>query len=126
MALDPVIGALFSAGASIAKPAQPAGPSISGATGPVLGFDNSGWTVATHGSTASARSGDRGGLTGTIGIPDAPQFRAAVQPNPYYYGGAGGDPFPIGDTGGASLSISPAYLGLAAVALVVVILLKRK
>jgi hypothetical protein len=48
----------------------PAGPSRADAFfgGGVTGFDNSGWTVATGGGTASAIAGDRGGLSGS-GVP---------------------------------------------------------
>ena len=40
----------------------------SGRGGAFLNFDNSGWTVATSGSIASAAAGDRGGMTGGTGM----------------------------------------------------------
>ena len=40
----------------------------SGRGGAFLTLDNSGWTVATSGSTASAKAGDRGGSTGGTGM----------------------------------------------------------
>lgn len=40
----------------------------SGRGGAFLTLDNSGWTVATSGSKASATSGDRGGASGGTGM----------------------------------------------------------
>lgn len=47
----------------------PAAPNVatSGIGGTLLNLDNSGWTVATSGSTATAKAGDRGGLSGGSG-----------------------------------------------------------
>jgi len=53
---------------------RPAGPSTadSGRGGITLGFDNSGWSVATGASKTTATAGDRGGLssggTGLLGM----------------------------------------------------------
>ena len=58
----------------VAGSSRPAGPSQadSGRGGVTLGFDNSGWSVATGGSQTSASAGDRGGLssggTGLLGM----------------------------------------------------------
>ena len=40
----------------------------SGRGGAFVSLDNSGWTVATSGSNATATAGDRGGLTGGTGM----------------------------------------------------------
>jgi len=67
-----IISAASSVLGKAAAPAPPAGPSLSGVGGVVLGFDNSGWTVATSGGRAIATAGDRGGLTGAVTVPPAP------------------------------------------------------
>lgn len=88
--LIPQAGRLLGSAAAASSPNLTAGPSqaASGATGASIGFDSSGWTVATHGSTASASAGDRwgptsGGLSGPIanqGMPNLPAVRPQAVP----------------------------------------------
>lgn len=57
-------GLLSGASSSASQPQQ----IDSGRGGAFLNFDNSGWTVATSGSKATATAGDRGGMSGGTGM----------------------------------------------------------
>lgn len=55
----------------------------SGRGGAFLNFDNSGWTVATSGSKASATAGDRGGMSGGTGMLGSGVSSALVSSMPW-------------------------------------------